>query len=137
MSGNETFPVHHIGGSVSAQVNAADHVVKCVIFVNSYYIEGCLLILLHRHSHGDAELSVKNSGRAGGQIVCFFQKSEEVILQILRCTVDSLYQPALQVIQGNGMQLVDLSGFHKHFFAVFADYGGIKPSIICSCRTHA
>ena len=65
VAGNHTLPVDHIGHAASAQIDAADYIVEQVIFVHPHHIEGGLAVLLHRHSHGNAQLALKDGGGVG------------------------------------------------------------------------
>ena len=42
-------------GIVAAQIDAADNIVKGIVFIDANHVHSGLSALLHRHSHGDAQ----------------------------------------------------------------------------------
>ena len=98
MTGNNALPVDHIGPAAPAQVDAADDIIEQVVFIGAHHIKNGLPVLLHRHPHGNAQLILKDGGRAGGQIVRLLQKGKKSAVQRFRRAVDSQRQPPVQVV---------------------------------------
>ena len=102
MAGDDPFPVHHVSHAVLAQVDAADHIVKSVVFINAYHIHGrgpvLAITFLHRHAHGDAKLSLKDGVGICSQVIRFLEEGKKMALKAFRRAVDPLNQPPLQVV---------------------------------------
>ena len=104
---DHALPVDHVGQAVLADVDAAEYVVQGVVFIDPDYIKDAFPVLLHGHSHGHAQLALKNRGGVGGHIIGLLEQGQEIVRQMLRRAVDALHQPAVQVVQRDGVQLVD------------------------------
>ncbi len=98
MAGNAPLSVDHVGHSAFPQVDAADHIVERVVFIDAYYIERRFSIFLHRHSHGNAQLALIDSRGIGRQIIRLFQKRPKIAAQAFRRAVQPLRQPSVQVV---------------------------------------
>ena len=93
--------------TVFPDIDAVHHIVERVIFVDAYDVQCCLAVFFYRHTHRDAQFFLKNSGGAGGKIVSFFEECKKVIVQTLRRSVDALNELPVQIIQCDGVQLID------------------------------
>ena len=111
MAGNDTLPVHHVGHAAPAQIDTADDIVQQVIFIDTHQVESGLAVFLHRHPHHNTQLALENCRGVKRQVICLLQKGEKTALQLFRCAVDSLYQPPIQVIQGDSIKFVGLRRF--------------------------
>ena len=135
MAGNDALPVNHIGHAGSAQVDAADHIVKQVIFIRTHHIKGSLAVLLHRDPHRNAQLALKEGGGADCQIIRLLQQRQKAAVQGFRRTVDPLHQPPVQVIQGDCVKFIDLRRFLQYRPAVFGGGRRIPAEAFCSVQT--
>ena len=141
MSRDNPFPVRHTGFSMPAQIDTADHIVQRVIFVNARHIQNGLPLFLHRHSHRNAQLLLEGGGGTGGQVICLLKQGKKTPLQTLRRAVDPLNEPALQVIEGDCMELIDLRGLRQDFHTACPDLFIIAPgcffsAVIAGSRIH-
>ena len=136
MTCDNSLTVGHICHTVSAQIDAADHIVECVVFVDTCHIHDCFTVFFYRHSHGDTQLILKDCGRIRSQIICFTQKCKKTVFQMFRCTINSLDQLSVQIIQGDGVQLVDFCRFRQDFLSVCLSLRNVKGRLfgvmICS-----
>ena len=130
MASDGALLTDHIGHAASAQIDAADYIVQQVIFIDAHYIKGRLTVFLHRHSHYNAQLVLENRGGINGQVVCFLQKVEKTAFQIFRGAAGPLHQTPVQVIQGNGIKLIDLRGLLQHSQSVCAGCGGVRAGCL-------
>ena len=130
MAGNDALLVHHVGHAVSAQIDAADYVVQQVILIDAHQVEGGLAVLLYRYPHYNAQLALEDRRGVKRQVICLLQKGEEAAAQLLRCAVDSLYQPPVQVIQGGRIEFVGLRRFLQNLAAVCPGCGGVRTGLL-------
>ena len=126
MSGDDALPVDHVGPAGPAQVDAADDVIEGVILIDAHQIEDGLPVLLYGHPHLDAQLAFINRIGVGGQVVGLLEQRQKIPLQPLRRASVPLHQLSLQIVQGNGIQLIDLRRLLQHRFAVFLRSGQIR-----------
>ena len=66
MADNQPFPVSYVGCSMFSYVNIADDIAEGVVFVNPYKVENGFFVSFYGHTHGNAWLPLKKSGRTGG-----------------------------------------------------------------------
>ena len=117
MPDDDALPVDHVGHAVPAQIDAADHIAESVVFIDPHQIKGGFPVLLHRHSHGNAQTSLQGGGGRGGQIIRLLQKRKETALYILRRVSDPLEQLPFQIIQSNGIKFVSLGCLRQNILA--------------------
>ena len=114
VAGDDALPVDHVGPPGLSQVDAADDVVQQVVFIDAHQVQGGFAVRLHRDPHGDAQPALKEGGGIGGQIVRFLQQREKRAVRSLRRAVDALDQPPVQIVQGDGVKLVQLRRLLQH-----------------------
>ena len=116
-----------------AQVDAADDVVERIVFIDPHHVQDGLPVRLHRHAHGDAQPPLGAGGAVGGQVVRLPEEGEKAVLQAVRRAAGSLDQAAVQAVEGDGVQLIDLGGLGERLLPALAERAGL----IAGGRVHA
>ena len=114
MTGHDALPVDHIGPAALPQIDAADDIVERIVLIDAHHVENGFTVLLHRHSHCNAQLILKDGGGIDCQRIRFLQQGQKAAVQAFRRAVDSLRQPSVQAVEGDCVKLIDLCRFFQH-----------------------
>ena len=71
MPGHDAFLVNHIGHTRLSQVDAADHIVDRIVFIDTHHVQNRFAVLFHRHPYPDPQFPLEDGGGIGCEIVGF------------------------------------------------------------------